>query len=162
MHNPRLWLAGGTAGMACIACYLLAIAVPWPETQLGTSTSLLVAAAFPVLGIVYSYALCSFVAAERDGAANRLGLIFAVAGFSTLLAMLVSALVLSVAPVAAVAQSTPKTLRVDEARAAAFSPPNTRIEVRAERTKLGGQIGALRGTPQPEEGLAHQLSVVVD
>lgn len=75
--------------MACIACYLLAIAVPWPDNQLGTSTGLLVAAAFPVLGIVYSYALCSFVGAERDGAANRLGLIFAVAGFSTLMAMLV-------------------------------------------------------------------------
>jgi hypothetical protein len=74
--------------VASIVAYLLAIAVPWPDNQLGTSTGLLVAAAFPVLGIVYSYALCSFVAAERDGAANRLALLFAVAGFSTLLAML--------------------------------------------------------------------------
>jgi hypothetical protein len=75
--------------MTSIACYLLAIAVPWPETQLGTSTGLLVAAGFPVFGIIYSYALCSFVAAERDGAANRRGFVFAVAGFSTLMAMLV-------------------------------------------------------------------------
>jgi hypothetical protein len=89
MRSPGLWLGGGIAGMASIVAYLLAIAVPWPETQLGTSAGLLVAAAFPILGIVYSYALCSFVAAERDGAANRLGLLFAVAGFSTLLAMLV-------------------------------------------------------------------------
>ncbi len=89
MRSPGLWLGGGIAGMASIVAYLLAIAVPWPESQLGTSMGLLVAAAFPILGIVYSYALCSFVAAERDGAANRLGLIFAIAGFSTLLAMLV-------------------------------------------------------------------------
>jgi hypothetical protein len=89
MRNPALWLGGGIAGMASIVCYLLAIAVPWPETQTGTSTGLLVAAAFPILGIVYAYGLCSFVAAERDGAANRLGFIFAAAGFSTLLAMLV-------------------------------------------------------------------------
>jgi hypothetical protein len=88
MRNPSLWFGGGLAGAASVVAYLLAIAVPWPGTQLGTSAGLLVAAAFPILGIVYSYALCSFVAAERDGAANRLGLIFAVAGFSTLLAML--------------------------------------------------------------------------
>ena len=88
MRNPGLWVGGGVAGMASIVAYLAAIAVPWPASQLGTSTGLLVAAAFPILGIVYSYAFCSFVAAERDGAANRLGLLFAVAGFSTLLAML--------------------------------------------------------------------------
>jgi len=89
MRNPGLWFGGGVAGMVSIVAYLLAIAVPWPDTQLGTSAGLLVAAAFPVLGIIYAYALCSFVAAERDGAANRLGFVFAVAGFSTLMAMLV-------------------------------------------------------------------------
>jgi len=89
MRNPGLWLGGGVAGLASIVAYLLAIAVPWPESQLGTSAGLLVAAAFPVFGIIYSYALCSFVAAERDGPANRLGFVFAVAAFSTLLAMIV-------------------------------------------------------------------------
>jgi hypothetical protein len=50
--------------------------------------SVLVASGFPVFGIVYSYALCSFVAAERDGSANRLGFVFAVTAFATLLLML--------------------------------------------------------------------------
>ncbi len=41
MANPSLWRSGGVAGMAGICCYILAITMPWPETQLGTSASLL-------------------------------------------------------------------------------------------------------------------------
>ena len=78
MPNPRLWLGGGTAGMVGICCYILAITVPWPETQLGTSISLVVVSAWPILSIIYSYALYSFVAAERESVANRLGLVFAI------------------------------------------------------------------------------------
>lgn len=89
MTNPRFWLAGGLAGVASICCYILAIAVPWPENQFGTSASMLVISGFPILGIVASYALCSFVAAEREGPANRLGFAFAVAAFATLLAMII-------------------------------------------------------------------------
>ncbi len=85
MRNPNLWLGGGLAGMVSICCYLLAIVVPWPDTQFGISTSLIVVSLFPILGMVYSYALYSFVAAERDSAANRLGS----TAFTTLLAMLV-------------------------------------------------------------------------
>lgn len=92
MRNPGLWLWGGLAGMASICCYILAIVVHRPDGQLGTSASLIVVSAFPILGIVYSHALCNFVAAERDGAANRLGLTLAVAAFTTLLAMLMLAL----------------------------------------------------------------------
>lgn len=89
MTNPRLWLAGGLAGVGSICCYILAIAVPWPESQFGTAVSTLVISGFPILGIIASYALCSFVAAESDGPANRLGFIFAVAAFATLLAMII-------------------------------------------------------------------------
>ena len=89
MPERRLWIGSGLAGVAAIVCYVLAIALPWPETRLGTSAALLVVAAWPVLSIVYSYGLYSFVAAERDGTANRLGLLFAVAAFTTVLAMLV-------------------------------------------------------------------------
>ncbi len=88
MHNPRLWLYGGITGAASILCYIVAVAVPWPENQFGTSGLLLVISGFPILGIVYSYALYHFVAAERDGVANRLGFVFAVTAFTTLLAML--------------------------------------------------------------------------
>lgn len=88
MHNPRLWVYGGIAGAASVLCYVVAAAVTWPENQFGTSGLLVAISGFPMLGIVYSYALYHFVAAERDGVANRLGLVFAVAAFTTLLAML--------------------------------------------------------------------------
>ncbi len=89
---------GGIAGIASLAGYLLAVALPWPETQTGRSLSLLVVSGFPIFGIVYSYGLWSFIAEERESTANRLGFVFAVAAFATLLAMLV----VQVAVVAAV------------------------------------------------------------
>jgi hypothetical protein len=89
MTNPGLWFHGGVAGVLGICCYILAITVPWPETQLGTSVSLVVVSAWPILSIVYSYALYDFVAAEREGVANRLGFVFAVTAFTTVLAMIV-------------------------------------------------------------------------
>jgi hypothetical protein len=87
--NGDLWLLGGISGVVAVVCYIAAIAVPWPETPLGTSAALLVVGAWPILSIVYSYALYGFVAAERDGAANRLALIFSVVAFTTVLAMIV-------------------------------------------------------------------------
>lgn len=89
MPDRRIWIRGGIAGIAGTAAYVLAIAIPWPTTRFGTSASLLVVSAWPILSIVYSYALYDFIAAERDGAANRLALIFAIAGFTTVLAMIV-------------------------------------------------------------------------
>jgi hypothetical protein len=75
--------------MLAVACYVLAITLPWPETQLGTSIALVVVSAWPILSIVYSYGLYSFVAAERESTANRLSFVFAVTAFSTVLAMIV-------------------------------------------------------------------------
>jgi hypothetical protein len=72
-----------------VACYILAIVVPWPETQLGTSASLVVVSAWPILSIVYSYGLHSYIAAERESAANRLAFVFAVVAFATVLGMIV-------------------------------------------------------------------------
>ncbi len=89
MSNRRLWLSGGVAGIFGICCYVVAVAVPWPETQLGTSTSLAVISVWPLLSIFYWYALTSYVAVGRESVAGRLGLVFAVAAFSTLLAMVV-------------------------------------------------------------------------
>lgn len=73
-----LWVKSGLAGIACFVCYFLAIVIPWPESQLGTSTSLLVVSAFPILGIVFVYGLQSALAAEKESAANQLGFVFAV------------------------------------------------------------------------------------
>lgn len=89
MTNRRLWVGCGIAGMLSVVCYILAITFPWPETQLGISSALLVMSAWPILSIVYSYGLYSFVAAERESTANRLGFVFAVTAFTTVLSMLV-------------------------------------------------------------------------
>jgi hypothetical protein len=89
MSNHRLWVGGGIAGMLGVASYIIGIAVPWPETQLGTSIALAVVGAWPILSVVYSYGLYTFVAAENESAANSLALLFAVCGFTTVLAMLV-------------------------------------------------------------------------
>lgn len=89
MANRRLWVGSGIAGMLSVACYIVAIAIPWPETQLGVSVALVVASAWPILSIVYSYGLYTYVAAEREGTANRLSFVFAVTAFTTVLAMIV-------------------------------------------------------------------------
>jgi hypothetical protein len=88
VKDHDVWTACGVAGVADIACYLLAVLVPWPESQLGISASLLAVSGFPLLGIVFAYGLHGFIAAEREGAANRLAFVFAAAAFATLLAML--------------------------------------------------------------------------
>jgi hypothetical protein len=85
----NLWIGSGIAGVAAVVCYILAIVVPWPETQLGTSASLVVVSAWPILSIVYSYGLHSFIAAERESAANRLAFVFAAVAFTTVLGMIV-------------------------------------------------------------------------
>jgi hypothetical protein len=89
MPNRTLWVGSGIAGVVSVACYILAIALPWPETQLGTSTALMVVSGWPILSIIYSYGLYSFVAAERDSTANRLAYVFAVTAFTIVLAMIV-------------------------------------------------------------------------
>lgn len=89
MQDRALWFRGGIAGVAAVASYILAVAVPWPETRVGTSATLVVISAWPILSVVYCYALYSFVAAERDGPANRLALLFAVIAFATVLSMIV-------------------------------------------------------------------------
>lgn len=83
-----MWTNTGLAGVVGVACYFLAVLIPWPETQLGTSTSLLVISGFPILGIIFVYGLYSVVAADGDSASNRLGLVFGVAAFTTLLGMI--------------------------------------------------------------------------
>lgn len=75
-----------------MGCYFLAVLIPWPENQVGTSTGLLVISGFPILGIVFSYGIHSAVAAEKESTANRLGFVFAVAAFAMLLGMIIAQL----------------------------------------------------------------------
>lgn len=46
-----MWVKSGLAGIIGVGCYFLAVLVPWPENQVGTSASLLVISGFPILGI---------------------------------------------------------------------------------------------------------------
>lgn len=89
MSNRSLWTSCGVAGMLSVACYLGAIFIPWPETQVGTTLGLLCVSAWPVLSIIYAYGLYHCIASESDGLANRLGVIFAALAFATVLAMIV-------------------------------------------------------------------------
>jgi hypothetical protein len=82
-------MVSGFSGVLGIICYILAIALPWPETQVGISAALLIVSAWPILSIIYSYGLYSFIAAECQSASNRLALVFAIAAFTTVLAMII-------------------------------------------------------------------------
>ncbi len=92
MRNPSLWMGGGVAGVLSIGGYLVAAFVPWPDTQFGTSATVFTVSLFPILGIVYAYGLRGYIAAERDGAVNTLGFVFAALAFTTLLSMLLAQL----------------------------------------------------------------------
>jgi len=89
MPNRRLWMVSGIAGMIGVLCYILAILLPWPETQAGTSSSLLVVSAWPILSIIYSYGLYHYIAVQHDCTTNRLAFVFAVVAFTTVLAMII-------------------------------------------------------------------------
>ena len=81
MENRKLWIWSGVAGVAGIVCYIVAITVPWPDSQFGTSSGLLVVSAWPVLNIISMYGLYTFVAVERQSMANRLAFVFAALAF---------------------------------------------------------------------------------
>jgi hypothetical protein len=87
-----VWVKSGLAGIAGVGCYFLAVLIPWPENQVGTSAGLLVISGFPILGIVFSYGIHNAVAAEKESTANRLGFVFAVAAFAMLLGMIIAQL----------------------------------------------------------------------
>ena len=89
MDNRRFWLGCGIAGIAGTACYILAISIPWPDSQAGISLATIVVSAWPIFSIIYSYGMYTFIAAERDGAANRLAFVFAALAFSTVLSMVI-------------------------------------------------------------------------
>jgi len=82
----------GLAGIVGVGCYFLAVLIPWPENQVGTSMGLILISAFPILGIVFSYGIHSAVAAQKESTANQLGFVFAVAAFAMLLGMIIAQL----------------------------------------------------------------------
>ncbi len=88
MSGNSLWIKSGIAGICGTACYILAIALPWPETGFGLSASLVIASAWPVLSVIFVYGLYSYIASVRQSHANRLAFVFAAAAFAMVLAMM--------------------------------------------------------------------------
>lgn len=89
MSEPKLWTRTGIAGVVGTICYVLAVVIPWPETQFGTSMTLLVISAWPILSIIYAYGLYHYIAAERESMSNRLAFVFTALAFATVLAMII-------------------------------------------------------------------------
>lgn len=89
MAARGLWLWSGIAGIVAVIGYLLTIFLPVSESHVGNVVLLIVACAFPILGIAFSYGLFKFIEAERPSAVNVLGAIFSVTAFATFLAMTV-------------------------------------------------------------------------
>ncbi len=92
MRNHGLWIGGGVAGVLSICGYLVAAFVPWPDTQFGTTGTVLTVSLFPILGIVYAWGLRDYIGVERAGAVNALAFVFAAVAFTTLLSMLLAQL----------------------------------------------------------------------
>ncbi len=89
MDNRKLWIGSGVAGIIAMFSYIFTITYSWPLTQAANSALLLCGSAFPILSMIMSYGMFTYIAVERDGTANRLALIFSVTAFTTLLLMLI-------------------------------------------------------------------------
>jgi hypothetical protein len=79
----RLARIGGLCCIAGILCYVTAIFIPLSD-RIAYATVML----WPVLSIVFAWAVRGFIASERASLANDLGLVFACLGFATLASML--------------------------------------------------------------------------
>ncbi len=81
--NPRLIILGGFSGITGILCYGVVAA-----TSLSPVLTYAVAMAWPVLSIVFVYALYRYISAERQTAANQLAFVFAGLAFTVVACMI--------------------------------------------------------------------------
>lgn len=77
--DKQLTLTGGILGVVSVLAYILAITVPFPQPL-----PYVIAMLWPILSIVFSYSLYSFIASSHQSHSNRLAFIFAALGFTTL------------------------------------------------------------------------------
>lgn len=82
-QEKLLYVLGGIAGIAGTLCYIAAISVP-----AGVTLSYLFAMAWPLLSIIFVFALYRYIALERQSAANQLALVFSALAFTLVAAML--------------------------------------------------------------------------
>ncbi len=79
----KLATAGGISGVIGTLCYILAIAVPFGDRLAYTVIML-----WPILSIVFAYALCRLIGATRESAVNQLAFVFAALAFSAVAGMI--------------------------------------------------------------------------
>jgi len=78
-----LYILGGLSGVAGTCCYILSIAL-----YLNNVILYLLAMVWPILSIIFAFALFHYVSLERQTVANYLAFIFACLGFTLLAAMI--------------------------------------------------------------------------
>lgn len=81
--SPRFVLLGGLSGIIGTICYIAAVTVP-----AGQTLSYVFVMTWPVLSIVFIYALTRYVGAERQSAASHLALVFGCLSFAMVAAMI--------------------------------------------------------------------------
>jgi hypothetical protein len=81
--NSPLLLIGGIAGIISVISYIIAI-----MAELPTVAAFLLAMAWPMLSILFSYVLYCLIAAEQQGTANRISFILAVIAFAIVAEMI--------------------------------------------------------------------------
>ena len=84
----KLLTTGGLCGIVSVALYIVVIALPFPASQWQRSLTFLVATSWPLVGVVYSYALYRLIAVERQGVANRFAFILSLFALATVTAMI--------------------------------------------------------------------------
>jgi hypothetical protein len=81
--NRRLCVLGGISGIVGTLCYVIGITMSFSP-----ALTYAVVMAWPVLSIVFVFALNRYVALEKDTASNQLAFIFACLGFTLVASMM--------------------------------------------------------------------------
>lgn len=88
-ESRRFFIIGGICGVVSVLLYLAAISLALPESpsQSQVSLAFLLGTGWPIIGVVFSYALYRLIALEQQGLANRLAFLFSLFGLATVTAM---------------------------------------------------------------------------
>jgi hypothetical protein len=81
--NARLYMLGGACGITGTACYIFTITI-----RMNNIAQYALAMAWPVLSIIFAFAIFRYIGSVRQSTANQLSFLFACLGFSMVACML--------------------------------------------------------------------------
>lgn len=89
-EHRRLFRIGGACGIISVLLYIVVVTLPLldPAAQIRISFTFMLATAWPMIGVVYSYALYRLIALEQQGLANRFAFLLSLFGLATVTAMI--------------------------------------------------------------------------